>query len=173
MSEKRLPNSPITGANKYEVVPNHIDLKQKTGDGPAKLTKQQVQMLEKEIAAQRGVYMQVLSKDLKDLSTVIHKSKSANFLLEADKDISYAISHRIRGEAAMNGHSAVGIIANLLCEFIETPAVNPNKHISFLELHVGAMHAIYNAHNTGADSTQIQQIIEGFKAAKDKLSTDS
>lgn len=155
--------------NEFEIIPNRIDLKAKTGDGPARLPREKVGKLERSIQSHRGVYLKILGEELNVLQSLVADANSRSVLTTKENRTIYSIAHRIRGEAAMNGQDAVGVISNLLCEYLDVLHQIKGAQMPFISLHVDAMAACYAAHVSETGDTRVLEIVEGFKAARAKL----
>ncbi|MBF0250915.1 MAG: hypothetical protein HQL35_09840 [Alphaproteobacteria bacterium] len=156
-------------AGDCEVIPSPIKLKVKTGDGPAKLPRKKAQELDQLIESQRDLYLEILDQELRELRRLVAGIKNHAVLTVEENRGLFFIAHRIRGEAVMNGQNVVGIIANLLCECLDTPDMIRGPQVPFIALHVEAMVASHAAQITGETDVRAQEIINGFKAARAKL----
>lgn len=171
MAEQRNDNQEDGGSWAPDVrvvnVPNFI--KPKVGDGPAKLDNATAERIEARIAAERDNYLDLLDNEIKELRAIA--GRYANTLDEEGLKAIFFIAHRIRGEAGMNDLVLVETIASLLCDCVEHPEIVTGPMADFIKLHIDALAAVRTANLSGSGGETGRVIIEGFKQARQKLTT--
>lgn len=149
-------------------VPN--TLKEKVGNGPAVLDEETAHRLDDLILRQRPMYLPILDDQLEELHAAISGYRDGSPLDDSGNRALFFHSHRIRGEAGMNGLSLLGAIADLLCECLDDPStLPPERLVAFVRLHVDALLAARAANLEGLGGEAGDTLIEGLRRARSKL----